>query len=211
MNKYLLQLADLPWPKVVAIGFFVTALYYFGLRDDGSILAANLVNQKQELETATKQLQATKKAMENAERFEAEIKAARAQFERVTEFMPPKLSMADLTTLISEKAGKAGARLLNTSPASSSSGAQASTGKTAFFDSIRVGFKLEGSFAQILTFLAQISRDSRILTFDDTILATNSGSQADDPTLSFSGELVGYKFKKDAPPPAASPAPGGAK
>jgi Tfp pilus assembly protein PilO len=209
MNKALLQLADLGWPKVLAIGLFVTAFYFFAFRDDGSIITANLTSAKQELDTATKQLQVTKKAMENAQRFESEIKAAKLQFEQVTEFMPPRLSMADLTTLISDKASKAGVRLLSTSP-HSSAGATAASTKPAFFDSIQVAFKVEGSFAQILTFLAQISRDSRILTFEETVLTTNTGTQADDPTLNFSGELVGYKYKKEVATPAAPGVPGAA-
>lgn len=200
MSKALLQLADLAWPKVIGIGLVVTAGYYFGMRDDGSAILASLQNQKQEFETATKQLAATKKAMENAERFEIEIKAAKAQFERVSEFMPPRLSTADLTTLMSEKAAKAGVRLLSTSPKTAEGN---DTAKSTFFDSLRILFKIEGSFAQILTFLSQVSRDSRMLTFDNTDLMTVTGSQVDDPTLTFSGELVGYRFKKEALLPEA--------
>ena len=204
----MLQLADMPWAKVAIIGLIALAAYHFGMRNDGSFITANLETEKQQLDEVNRQLQVTRKAMENAERFESEIVAAKREFERVTDFMPPKLSVADLTTMISERSGKSGVRLLSTSPKSSQS--ESNSPKSPFYDSIRVTFKIEGTFAQILAFLSQTSRDPRMVMFDDTELATSAGASLDAPILTFGGDMVGYRYKKEAAPPAAAAAPGGA-
>lgn len=210
MNKFMLQLADMPWSKVIVIGFMALAGYHFGMRDDGATLTANLESEKQQLDSTNRQLQLTKKAMENAEKFEAEIIAAKKEFERVTEFMPPKLSVADLTTMISERSAKAGVRLLSTAPKSASQN-DPSAVKSPYFDSIRVTFKIEGSFAQILTFLSLTSRDPRMLMFDESDLTTQTQTSTEAPVLTLAGDLVGFRFKKEAlaaaPPPSASGGP----
>ncbi len=215
MNKYLLQLADMPWSKVLVVGLVLGALYYFLVRDDGAWLQSNLEQSKQQLAEAEQQLKVTRKAMENADRFEQEVKAAKKQFERVTDFMPLKMSTADLTTLMSEKSSTAGVRLLSTSPIPNQG---SNADKPLFFDAVRVAFKIEGAFSQILAFLSLISKDTRMLTFENTDLTTLQGSPVDSPTLTFSGELVGYRYKKEAaaavmngqPAEGAQPNAGGA-
>ena len=191
MNKILLQLADLSWVKVFLGALVMTAVYYFGMRDDGTSLVQGLEQAKQQLESAQKQLAITKKAMDNAERFEADLKSEKSDFAHITDFMPLKLNTADLTTLMSEKSARVGVHLQNTSP--KGSGSSAGT-DVSFFDTVRVAFKIEGTFPQIANFLSQISRDPRLLTFEDTVLSKSQGSEGESPLLTFEGDLVGYRY-----------------
>ena len=206
MNKILLQLADLSWLKVFLGALVMTAVYYFGMRDDGSFILQNLEQAKQQLDSAQKQLAITKKAMDNAERFEADLKSEKADFDHITDFMPLKLNTADLTTLMSEKSARTGVHLQNTSPKSSTSSA---TPESSFYDTVRVAFKIEGTFSQIANFLSQISRDPRLLTFEDTTLNKSSGTEGESPLLTFEGDLVGYRYRPPVIAPAAVPAAGG--
>lgn len=186
MNKYIVQLAELDWLKVVGVGIALAAVYYFLMYDNGAALEANIKAANDRLATAKTQLQNTERAMENANRFEKEMQATSRQFEKITEFMPPTIGAAELTAIINQQAQASGVR-----PKIEPKGEDAPSG---FYQTSRVDLQLEGTFAQIVTFLSYLSRVPRLLTFDHVELKQPEGGG----TLTFSGTLIAYRYLKDA-------------
>lgn len=211
MNKYLAQLASLDWVKVLLIGVVLAAAYYFLMYDGGTTLETSIKQAQERLATAKTQLTQTEKAMENANRFEKEVQATAAQFMKITEYMPETLSVAELNTIISKNAVESGVH-----PRINPKGEDPAQG---FTQTVKMDVQLEGSFAQIETFLSNVSRERRILIFDKVEITPNSAASfatSKGASLTFKGTLIGYRYLKGAaeppdvpgttPVPAAAPA-----
>ncbi len=220
MNPYLAKLAALEWTKVLGIGIVAAAVYYFVMFNDGTQLNEQIEQGKTRLETANRQLAETEKALADAERFEKEVQGLATQFEKITDFMPATVTAVDLTTIVNKQAQLAGVRIVKVEP-------DPVVKRVSFYEMTKVSLELEGTYAQIATFLSYISRIPRLLTFEGTSI-TMPGSAGSGPSemsngrLLFSSSMIGYRYLKDAPveetpapgaaaaaPPA--PAPGGAQ
>jgi type IV pilus assembly protein PilO len=204
MNKYLAQLASLDWPKVLAIGVALAAGYYFLMYDNGSTLEDSIKKAQDRVVAAKKSLGDTQKAMDDANNFAKEVEQTKVQFDKITQYMPASMSGGELTKLINEISQDVGVR-----PRIAPRQEEAPLGFTQAF---KVDLQLEGSYAQILTFLAKISQEPRLLVFDKVELVPNSSggiATSQGSALTFKGTLIGYKYLPDAADPAEAPtAPG---
>ncbi len=201
MNKYMAQLAALDWIKVLLVGAALAAVYYFLMYDNGSIIEASIRQAQERLTAAKTSLTQTEKAMENANHVEKEVQATAAQFAKITEYMPESLSVAELNTIISKNAQQSGVR-----PRIDPKGLESPQG---FTQAVKMDVQLEGSFAQIETFLANVSRERRLLVFDKVEITPDSAGTfptSQGSKLKFKGSLVGYRYLKSAAEPPGSPA-----
>lgn len=199
MNQNVQQLADMPWSKVIFVGLGCLAFYYFAFYDDGTSLKDARRQATQNLLEAEKQLKSTKEAIADADRFEREVKETAAQFEHIVNFMPEKMGSAELTTIISDQASRAGVRVMKTEPKNEAS--QTSEGGPNFYSTSKVQFHIEGNFTQIASFLSHISRVPKLMTFDKVEITAAEGGNLEAPKLNFNGTLVGYRYHKVVAPP----------
>jgi Tfp pilus assembly protein PilO len=204
MNDLFARLNDTPWAKVWIAGLLVGFVYYLAIFDDGARLKDVIDQNKQSLLEAETQLKATRESVENANRFEAEVNRIAEQFARITDFMPDRMGVAELTNVITDNATKSGAKLMRTEPEKRQ---EARSDKADFFETTRVGFHLEGSFSQMVTFLSLISQENRLLTFDEVELSSIDSAPPDAPVLDFKGQIIGYRYI--AKKPAAEQEKGG--
>lgn len=206
MNAYLAKLGAMEWGKVMGLGVVAAVVYYFLLFNDGTELNQQIEQAQARLETAKRQLGETEKALADADRFEKEIQSLARQFEKITDFMPATVTAVDLTTLVNKQAQLAGVRIVKIEP-------DPVVKRITFYEMTRVNLELEGTYAQVATFLSYISRVPRLLTFDSTTISVSAGSRAPDGAVStgrlvFASSMVGYRYLKDAPVDA-TPAAGG--
>lgn len=205
MNPYLAKLAALEWIKVLGIGILLAAVYYFVMFDDGTLLNDQIAQAKTRLETANRQLGETEKALAESERFEKEVQGLARQFEKITDFMPSTVTAVDLTTVVNKQAQLAGVKIVKVEP-------DPEVKRVSFYEMTKVNLELEGSYAQIATFLSYISRIPRLLTFEMTSISLPSsgapGEMSSAGKLLFSSSMVGYRYLKDAPVDIPAAAPG---
>ncbi len=195
MNKYIVQLAELDWVKVIGIGLLLAVLYYFMLYDNGDALETRIKSAKDQVANAKTQLDRTEKAMNDANRFEKEVQATALQFDKITQFMPPNIGAAELTAIINQQAQASGVH-----PKIDPKGEDKPNG---FYQTSRVNIQLEGTYAQVVTFLSYLSRVPRLMTFEQVRVTQASGVGA----VVFNGTLVAYRYMKEAPEIVAKPAP----
>jgi Tfp pilus assembly protein PilO len=189
VNKYIIQLGDLPWSRVFIGGLVALALMYFLVYDDGSKLTAAYQASKNKAVDAERVLRQTQKAMEDADRFEKEVLDLGKQFERIYEYMPEKLNSADLETIVSEQVKNSNVTLIQMTP-------NRTEQKFGFYETAKIDFDLEGSFAQIVTFLSFVSRVPRLLTFDSMDLRFDH-SVGEQSRLKFRATMTGYRYLKN--------------
>lgn len=203
MNPQLAKLAELQWGKVVGIGVALAAAYYFLMFDNGSTLEANIKAAQERTEAAKKTLAETEKAIADADRFGKEVQATQDQFEKIVRYMPMSLDAGEMTKMINEISQDVGVRP-RIEP-------QKEEPPQGFTQAVRVNLQLEGNYAQIVTFLSKISQVQRLLVFDKVEL-TPAVDQRLTPgggaSLTLKGTLIGYRYLKDAPEPAAATTPG---
>ena len=187
------QLAELQWSRVAVGGLVLTILYWAALFDDGSQLIAQTTAARQEQAQKEKELQDAKTELANADQFELKVKEMASQFEKIVEFMPENMSIADLTAIATEQASRAGLKLMKTEPNSSS---QAGSEQAGFYTTTKLNITLEGGFSEIATFLSNVTKIPRLLTFQNLELASTAEADPERPKLIVTGTLVGYKYSR---------------
>ncbi|MES2963592.1 MAG: type 4a pilus biogenesis protein PilO [Bdellovibrionota bacterium] len=195
MNKLIAQLSDLEWSKVIMLGLALAGAYYVLIFDSGESISGKITQQQQQLVEANTKLSQTMKAMQDANRFELEVKRIAQQFDQITNFMPMTIGPAELTQIVNQSAGLAGVRVSKIEPKGPDT-------RAGFYEASRVFVSISGNFAQILEFLEMLSRVPKLLTFDEVEVRSLKAPGAP-PTeispLAFEGLLVGYRYIKDAP------------
>lgn len=201
-HKIISQIADAPWSKVFAFALVMAAVYYFGLYDDGSEIRARYDQAVIRKNEVAQSLASTKKARQEADLFKQKLDRLEKQVMGLKVLMPETMGSAELTQIVTNQALSANARLKEIDP---KQGAE----KAEFYEAVRARIALEGSFAQILTFLSNLSKVPKLMTFDDVELKVIDAGDLERPRLSFTGNLVGYRYVPE-PTKGANGAAGGA-
>lgn len=198
MEKYILQLGELTWGKVIVAGFIVAGVYWGLYYDDGATLEDSIRSLGNQYTESERQLRETKEAMADAEKFEKAVRQNEVQFEKVLEYLPQEINTNEMTRLVNQQAQLAGPRVVSTK-------AIETIERKSFYEMTRLDFALSGSFSQVVLFLSSLSKIQRLLTFDKLKIKLNPGARPDDiPQVELSGILVGYRYLKDANPTAGA-------
>lgn len=197
MNS-IVKFASWEWPKVLLVAIVVAAAYWqFGLSE--GVTESQFQAAEAGKNQAQASLESTQKAVADLKKFKEELDTMTAQFQQVVELMPAESNVADFMLQIREEATKAGARVKKLEPKKEAE-------KVNFYETRKLEISLEGSYAQVLTFLSNLSRMKRLVTVDN-IAITQAGS-GDESKVAFTGSLTSYRYIAETPAPGASPAPG---
>lgn len=203
VNDLINKLAIMPWARVFVVAGLVALLYWqFGLEEgvtDEQFQAAEASRSQ-----AQASLVATQKAVADLKKFREELDLMNSQFQQVVELMPSEANVADFMLLIREEATKAGSRVKKLEPAKDIQ-------KIDFYETRKLEISLEGNYAQILTFLSNLSRLKRLVTVEKLSLSQTISTEQE-PKVAFSGTLVSYRYlAQSAPGSTPAPGPGGGK
>jgi len=186
-----LTLATLNWKRVVAVSAILAALYFLLVYDNGETIDRNVQQIQTQITQTEHQIKVTKEAFADAERFEREVKATVDQFSMVMDYMPEDMSSSELMTIVSDLAANTGLKLMKTEPITGGE-------RTTFYEPVRMSFALEGSFVQVLTFLSELSKVPRLITFEGIELSSLANTDPEMPQLLFTGTIVAYRYIKSA-------------
>jgi Tfp pilus assembly protein PilO len=202
-TKLIVGLGEASWSKILVIGLLLAGLYYLAMYDNGAALRAALESSTHQLADTTKKLRETKKALDDAARFEKDVIAQEQNFKKVTEFMPADINAAELNQILTRQATLAGVKIMKLDP-------QAGDQRIDFYEMTRMKVVVQGSFAQILSFMSNLTKVPKLLTFDDLELAMIPAGDPEQPKINGTGTLVAYRYIPEAAPEKTA-APGGAK
>ena len=206
MEKYILQLGEFTWSKVIVGGLIAAGAYWGLYYDDGSNLENAIKALQGQYTESERQLRETKEAMADAEKFEKAVRQNEVQFEKVLEYLPQDINSNELTRLVNQQAQLSGPRVQTTK-------AIETIERKDFYEMARLEFGLQGSFSQVVLFLSSLSKIQRLLTFDKLKMHVQQGPGSETPQVELSGLLVGYRYVKEADPkdPKAAAGVPGAK
>ncbi len=201
MNDLISKLAAMQWARVFVIAGVVAFLYWqFGLEE--GVTEEQFQSAEANRTQAQTSLVATQKAVADLKKFREELDLMNSQFQQVVELMPAEANVADFMLMIREEATKAGSRVKKLEPAKDIT-------KVDFYETRKLEISLEGSYAQILTFLSNLSRLKRLVTVEKLALAQTTTPEQE-TKVAFTGTLVNYRYLAQTPAAAPpTPAPGG--
>ena len=191
MEKYILQLGEFTWSKVIVGGLIVAGAYWGLYYDDGTNLETAIKALQGKYAESERQLRETKEAMADAEKFEKAVRQNEVQFEKVLEYLPQDINANELTRLVNQQAQLSGPRVQSTK-------ATDTIERKDFYEMARLEFALHGSFSQVVLFMSSLSKIQRLLTFDKLKLKLHQATGTDVPIVELSGLLVGYRYVKDS-------------
>lgn len=192
MEKYILQLGEFTWSKVIVGGLIAAGAYWGLYYDDGSQLENGIKALQGTYAESERQLRETKEAMADAEKFEKAVRQNEVQFDKVLEYLPQDINANELTRLVNQQAQLSGPRVQSTK-------ASELIEKKDFYEMTRLDFSIQGSFSQVVLFLSSLSKIQRLLTFDKIKIKSSQQAAADNPLVELSGTIVGYRYIKDNP------------
>ncbi len=191
MEKYILQLGEFTWSKVIVGGLIAAGAYWGLYYDDGGLLETGIKTLEATYEESARQLAETKEAMADAEKFEKAVRQNEVQFDKVLEYLPQEINANELTRLVNQQAQLSGPRVQTTK-------ALELIERKDFYEMTRLDFSISGSFSQVVLFLSSLSKIQRLLTFDKLKIKSSQTTATDVPVVELSGVLVGYRYVKDS-------------
>lgn len=203
MEKYILQLGELTWSKVIVGGLIAAGIYWALYYDDGSALEASISSLTTQYTESERQLRETKEAMADAEKFEKAVRQNEVQFDKVLEYLPADINTNEMTRLVNQQAQLAGPRVVTTT-------AVETIEKKSFYEMTRLDFALSGTFSQVVLFLSSLSKIQRLLTLDKIKMKIEATPATENPQVELSGILVAYRYLKDTANAPATGTPAGA-
>lgn len=201
MEKYILQVGELTWSKVVVAGLIAAGVYWGLYYDDGSSIEQEIQNLSGQYTESERQLRETKDAMADAEKFEKAVRQNEVQFEKVLAYLPQEINANELTRLVNQQAQISGARVQSTKSIDIIE-------KKDFYEMVRLEFAIQGTFAQGVSFLSSLSKTERLLTFDKLTLKAGRVAADEVPMVELAGTLVAYRYLKEAAAAGGNPAGG---
>lgn len=186
--NFIVRLADYSWQKIFLIALVLCAAYYFFQFDDGISIAGQVEQAQMDLQQEKTLLAKTIEAMKDLERFKEELNNQEAQVKEVMSFLPKQMNVSDLLSTIQDRANQAGMRVLKLNP-------KEEITKVEFYEAMRVEIQLQGTYAQIATFLSLLSKLPRLLTIDNITLVLVPSKEPDGSAkIDFGATLVSYRY-----------------
>lgn len=180
------RVAVAPRAVFLMLGGLLAGALYMGTADNIDY-DAEIKNLQQDLQTKNNRIKTTKIKLEDRQKFADEVATVNQTFRAALEYLPNKLDMQDLLKSIYSEGRTAGVQLTNFKPKE--------TIAKDFYEEIPMEIQVTGSFAQITSFLANVSKLPRIINIRNVGLGQPRLID-NTPLLRLEGTLVAYRYKE---------------
>lgn len=191
------KLKEIDTAKALLIGVVIAVVYYFALFDDGSSLEMSINTTQASITQKTTEIASMKKTLEDAKKH-AEISAKiGAELEQVLQAVPESYNSVELMKLISNEAKVVGANILSVK----GNDVKLKDTDEASFAPIRVDVDLTGTFNQIMLFLSNMTKVSKVIlmkTINIQGAKNTMTSSTASPSLSFKASFEAYRYVPDS-------------
>lgn len=200
MNKVKEMLRRLTTARALVLGLFFAAIYYYFVYDDGTNLNRQITTAQGEIVTQGKKVKELNEQLDRAQEYQRSAAEMGEALNRLLSYIPEDFREQDFMKLVSEEAKIAGlniVRITEVAPAANSVEAE----KKAGFEELVVTVDFQGSFAQQMTFLANLTKRKQIFVVDKfNMTKQGTGPLATDlPVLSFKADIKAYRYAGSKP------------
>ncbi len=181
------RLNNMTQAQALGLGAIAAVLYYFIMFDGGSRQKIAVQGQRSQLEQLRQDLLAEEERLREGLAYQQTVEELGRQYEALTEALPESLTAAELMRFISNEATAAGLSISRISE-----GTRVEAAET--HEAIPITVDLRGSFAQILTFLANLTHLNLVTSVGDVSLAGSSLTPGEPVQVSLRAVIMGYRI-----------------
>ena len=181
---------------ILIIGGAIIGVYYFALFDDGSQIKSETEGVKQSLQAERANISKKTENLKEVKIFEKEGSYNRKLFKEFIALTPADLNTSEVSALLLNEAKNFGLNVTNkeymmdqASEASSEEGK-----KVQHYTTIKIKLTLQGDFSQILSFLAQLTGQKRVLVVESIDMKRNQESKLVESSI----EVLAYRYNPDS-------------
>lgn len=187
------------FPIYLFVGIALGGFYYWNNLATYEAQDAQIAAKNQELAVLDEAIKSAKRIASDREKFEQENQKVSDQLKAAIEFLPNKLNEQEVLVKITNEAHTAGVNPTSIQPKKAQ--------KKTFYEELQMDVELEGSYAQLVLFLANTSKIHRIVNIIGVDLKVLNFVD-DIPILKMKGTLVAYRYIENSQESAAAAKPG---
>jgi len=185
--------ARLTMMRALILGAFVASLYYFFIFDAGTSQQSAIAAAKADIVNQQKQLTQINQKLDRALEYQRSTAEMGEALNKLLAYIPENFRLQDFMKTVSEEAKMAGLNIIRVAE-NRSMGTQA---KRTDFEELSVNVELQGTFAQQMTFLSNLTKQKQIFILQKFTLDREGNVNSNDveiPILNFRGEIHAYRY-----------------
>lgn len=169
----------------ILFGILLGAGYYFMNQDQITAFDNQKTEVQSELAKREAEIAEASKVAADKKKFEEEVNKVSEQLRAAVEFLPNRLNQQDILSQISQEARSAGVNPTSVQPKKPNA--------KGFYEEFLMDVEMEGSYTQLVSFLAFMSKIQRIVNIRGLELKLKE--YVDDvPILKMKGTFVAYRY-----------------
>jgi Tfp pilus assembly protein PilO len=185
--------ARLTMMRALILGAFVASLYYFFIFDSGTQQQSAIAAAKADIVNQQKQLTQINQKLDRALEYQRSASEMGEALNKLLAYIPENFRLQDFMKTVSEEAKMSGLNIIRVAE-NRGMGNQA---KHTDFEELAVNVELQGTFAQQMTFLSNLTKQKQIFILQKFTLDREGGANSNDveiPILNFRGEIHAYRY-----------------
>lgn len=198
--KFLKLLSQISMGRLAVAAILITIAYYMVSFDNGANIQQEINGVKAELTVEnTKKLEISK-TMKKEEEMRGNLLQLARNLQVLKSKIPNDFKDTELSAIVNRAGAEANLHIAVLSR-NAASGVTTVTG-SELIEEIVFTITAFGSYSQLIQFVESLSREEKIIKTRNLVLEKNT-TNVDDPTIRFSGEIIGFKQAHMEPPTAA--------
>lgn len=201
IDKGVAQLGQLAMPKILIIGVVATLAYFFALYDNGATLDMQIEQLNGEMRKEQAEAEKIKGLLAQEEAARNEVVALGEQVKEALKKLPTELTASDVVKTITQVAQSAGVRIVKV--------ATKPKEQTGFYEKFILDLSLQGTFAELISFLSELAKMPRIIkseNFTMALLDSNSAAAVVTPIphkrggllVTLQGEILAFRYLENS-------------
>ncbi|MBC7754835.1 MAG: type 4a pilus biogenesis protein PilO [Moraxellaceae bacterium] len=200
IQKIIQTVGSFSLPRVALLAGVLTAIYYFTLYDDGSVIIQGTEAAKQQLVSENAKKIETQKVLKKEQQMKADVELLAKKFEEIKARIPLDFLESDLRTIVDHYSSQNNLKTTRTDrrPAPVRAN-QNNPGIENLIEQVPLGYEFEGSYNNIAKFVLEISGLEKLIKIGDFDLAVKSESgNKKTKDLVFKANIIGFKQSLEA-------------
>lgn len=188
------KLQQLSIGKALMIGAGAAFFYYLMMYDSGEALQNNITAAQAELQQKQADLQKMRADLAEAEQVSGEVKKLNEEMRMVKQAAPENYNSLELMKVLSSEAKVVGASIVSLT---ASSQQDQSLEKSEIFLPVTVTTELDGTFNQLMLFLSNLTKVSRLIIpkkLEFNLKNPSAALETASPTIGFRAEFQAYRY-----------------
>ena len=194
------QLKQLDTTKALLIGLFIAGFYYLTLYDSGERLEGQIKNKKNRITQLRGEIATMEKTLVDAEKHREISRKLGEEMDAVLRAVPEKYNSLELMKVLSDEAKVVGTSIVNLAPANNfGRGSQEDLDNP--FKPVTVTVTLDGTFNQIMLFMSNLTKVSKIILIKDlslTLKEPNKVFETASPAINYKATFQAYRYDANA-------------